>query len=323
MTEAPHSILFLCTGNSARSILAEAVVNRLGQGKFVAYSAGSHPKDEVHPQALKLLDKLGYDTAGFRSKPWDEFAVPGAPQLDFVITVCDNAVGEVCPIWPGQPISAHWGLPDPAAVTGSETTIALAFAETYRMLSNRIGLFASLPVASLNRQSLKTRMDDIAVEGRRTPLSADAQVQFIDPSDASGEALLNTFVDWLVAADLPIKDLADDLPRYFVLKDPQGAPLAFGGLAGMGSDLLLRSIVVDPSKRGSGAGARLVEALESVAKQEGVERLWALTTGAEEWLVSRGWRRVDRTAAPQSIQRKGQFKDVCPSTATLLVRDFT
>ncbi len=157
----PFNILFLCTGNSARSILAEAIMNRVGNGKFIAYSAGSHPRGEVHPQAIRLLGKMGYDTSLYRSKPWDEFSAPGAPELDFVITVCDNAAGEVCPIWPGQPISSHWGLPDPAAAEGSEAEMALAFADTYRLLNNRIGIFASLPIAALNRQSLKTRMDEI------------------------------------------------------------------------------------------------------------------------------------------------------------------
>jgi len=159
LTANPFNVLFLCTGNSARSILAEAILNRVGRGKFKAYSAGSHPKGEVHPQALRLLGSMGYDTSSLRSKPWDEFAAPGAPQLHFVITVCDNAAGEVCPIWPGQPMTAHWGLPDPAAVEGPAG--GLAFAETYRMLNNRIGIFASLPIAKLDRLSLKQRLDDI------------------------------------------------------------------------------------------------------------------------------------------------------------------
>ena len=160
-THKPFNILFLCTGNSARSILAEAIMNRVGNGKFVAYSAGSHPKGEVNPHAIKLLSRMGYDTSVYRSKPWDEFSEPGAPELDFVITVCDNAAGEVCPVWPGQPISSHWGLPDPAEAQGSDAEVALAFAETYRLLNNRIGIFASLPIAALNRQSLKARMDEI------------------------------------------------------------------------------------------------------------------------------------------------------------------
>ncbi len=157
----PFNVLFLCTGNSCRSIIAEAIMNREGRGRFVAYSAGSHPKGEVHPHALKLVEGMGYAASEFRSKPWDEFAAAGAPELDFVITVCDNAAGEVCPVWPGQPISSHWGLPDPAAVEGSATEIALAFNDTARMLRNRIGIFASLPIASLDKLSLKRRMDEI------------------------------------------------------------------------------------------------------------------------------------------------------------------
>jgi len=157
----PFNVLFLCTGNSARSILAEAIMNRVGQGRFVAFSAGSFPRGEVNPHAVALLGKLGYDTRDYRSKPWDEFAVPGAPELDFVITVCDAAAGEVCPVWPGQPVTSHWGLPDPAAVEGASAEVALAFADTYRRLDRRISLFSSLPVAALSRQSLKARMDDI------------------------------------------------------------------------------------------------------------------------------------------------------------------
>ena len=155
------NLLFLCTGNSARSILAEALVNSLPGGKFVGFSAGSMPRGEVNPHALALLRKLNHPTEGLRSKSWDEFAAPGAPDLHFVITVCDNAAGEVCPIWPGQPMTAHWGLPDPAEATGAEAEIALAFANTYRMLRNRIGAFAELPIASLDRLSLKRRMDEI------------------------------------------------------------------------------------------------------------------------------------------------------------------
>jgi protein-tyrosine-phosphatase len=157
----PFNILFLCTGNSARSILAEAIMNKVGAGKFVAYSAGSMPKGEVRPNALELLYRLDYPTAGLRSKSWDEFAAPGAPQLDFIITVCDNAAGEVCPIWPGQPMTAHWGIPDPAAVEGSPAEVALAFNDAYRVLNNRLTLLASLPFESLDRMSLKRRMDEI------------------------------------------------------------------------------------------------------------------------------------------------------------------
>ncbi len=161
MAEKAHNVLFLCTGNSARSILAEAILSRLGTQHFNSYSAGSQPKGEPHPQALKLLGSLNYDTTRFRSKSWDEFARPGAPNLDFVFTVCDNAAGEVCPVWPGQPVSAHWGVPDPAAVKGSDAEIAAAFAETYRLMNNRIAAFVNLPIRSIDRLSLTRRLDDI------------------------------------------------------------------------------------------------------------------------------------------------------------------
>jgi len=164
MNTTPLNVLFLCTGNSARSILAEAIMNRVGSGKFKAYSAGSHPSGQVNPHALALLKRLNHNTDGFRSKPWEEFSLkdnPDAPKLDFVFTVCDNAAGEMCPIWPGQPMSAHWGLPDPAAFEGSEAEIAVAFADTYRMLNNRISLFVNLPLASLDRLSLQKRLNDI------------------------------------------------------------------------------------------------------------------------------------------------------------------
>jgi arsenate reductase (thioredoxin) len=155
------SVLFLCTGNSARSIIAEAIMNREGRGRFHAYSAGSHPKGEVNPSTIRLLEGLHYKTEGFRSKSWDEFERKDAPKLDFVFTVCDDAAAEVCPIWPGQPMTAHWGMPDPAAAQGSPAEVALAFADTYRMMNNRISLFMNLPMASLDRLSLQRRLDEI------------------------------------------------------------------------------------------------------------------------------------------------------------------
>ena len=160
-TDRVFNVLFLCTGNSARSILAEACLNREGRGRFTAYSAGSHPKGEVHPMAVDLLKRANYDTAGMRSKSWDEFAAPGAPKMDFVFTVCDSAAAEACPVWPGQPMTAHWGVPDPAAVEGSDTEKALAFAEAFRMLNNRISIFVNLPITSLDRLALQKRLTDI------------------------------------------------------------------------------------------------------------------------------------------------------------------
>jgi protein-tyrosine-phosphatase len=161
MTDRHFNVLFLCTGNSARSIMAEAILNKLGAGKFRAFSAGSQPKGQVHPEALRLLQSLGYDSANFRSKSWHEFAKPGAPSLDFVFTVCDNAAGEACPLWPGQPMTAHWGVPDPAAATGNPAEVALAFKTAYRMLHQRIGVFAALPLGSLDRLSLQNKLREI------------------------------------------------------------------------------------------------------------------------------------------------------------------
>ena len=157
----PLNVLFLCTHNSARSLIAECVINRLGVGKFKGYSAGSQPSGRIHPYALELLQKLNYDTSALRSKSWEEFTAPNAPDLDFVFTVCDNAANEVCPVWPGQPMSAHWGLPDPSEVQGSESERRFAFADTHRMLYQRIGIFVNLPLESLDRLSLQRRLDDI------------------------------------------------------------------------------------------------------------------------------------------------------------------
>ncbi|MCF3629318.1 arsenate reductase ArsC [Thalassospiraceae bacterium LMO-SO8] len=155
------NVLFLCTKNSARSILAEAALNRLGAGRFKAFSAGSQPAGQVNPYALDLLRNQNFPTADLRSKSWDEFSQPGAPQMDFVFTVCDNAANEVCPIWPGQPMSAHWGVPDPAAVEGTEAVKRAAFAETMRFMNNRISIFVNLPLRSLDRMTLKKRLDAI------------------------------------------------------------------------------------------------------------------------------------------------------------------
>jgi arsenate reductase len=161
MADRVYNVLFLCTGNSARSILAEAILTRRGKGQFKAFSAGSHPKGAVHPMALALLERKGLPTEGLRSKAWDEFVQPGAPRLDFVFTVCDNAAGEVCPIWPGQPMTAHWGQPDPAAVEGIDLDKTNAFREAFRMLERRIDMFTSLPMASLDQLSLGKKVREI------------------------------------------------------------------------------------------------------------------------------------------------------------------
>src|SRR5215469_11100580 len=175
MSDRPFNVLFLCTGNSARSIMAEAILNKIGAGKFRAFSAGSQPKGRVHPEALQLLQSLGYDTSSFRSKSWSEFADPGAPLLDFVFTVCDNAAGEACPVWPGQPMTAHWGVPDPAEARGSPAETALAFKDAYRMLHQRIGVFTSLPLRLLDQLSLQAKLNEI---GPRQGAAASA----VEPS---------------------------------------------------------------------------------------------------------------------------------------------
>jgi protein-tyrosine-phosphatase len=161
MNDRPFNVLFLCTHNSARSVMAECIMNRIGAGKFRAYSAGSQPSGKVHPLAHNLLKRLNYDTAGLRSKSWEEFTGPDAPQLDFVFTVCDNAANEVCPVWPGQPMTAHWGVPDPSVATRTDAQRAFAFANTHRMLNQRISIFISLPLHSLDELSLKRRLDEI------------------------------------------------------------------------------------------------------------------------------------------------------------------
>lgn len=161
MPERVYNVLFLCTGNTARSILSEAVLNKVGQGRFHGYSAGSQPKGTVNRIALRLLQRLDYPTAGLRSKSWEEFAKPGAPVMDFVFTVCDNAAGETCPIWPGQPMTAHWGIEDPAAVEGSNLEKEAAFIEAHRLLKNRINAFTSLPLKSIDAMVLGPKLREI------------------------------------------------------------------------------------------------------------------------------------------------------------------
>lgn len=165
MTERTYNVLMLCTGNSARSIMAEALVNTMGQGRFRAYSAGSHPSGAVNPFALEKLKAINYPSESLRSKSWDEFARPDAPKMDFIITVCDNAAGEVCPIWPGQPVSAHWGFADPAAVEGSDEEKRRAFDKTFRHIMSRVRLFVSLPLTVLDQTAIKRELADIGKAG--------------------------------------------------------------------------------------------------------------------------------------------------------------
>ena len=165
MSDKIYNVLFLCTGNSARSIMAEALLNAMGRGRFRAFSAGSHPKGEVHPLARELVQKYHLPLEGLRSKSWDEFSLPGSPQLDFVFTVCANAADEACPVWPGQPVTAHWGIPDPAAVVGTREERRKAFFTAYNQLSRRLTIFTSLPLKSLDRLDLRARLDEIGSIG--------------------------------------------------------------------------------------------------------------------------------------------------------------
>jgi arsenate reductase len=170
MSDRPYNVLFLCTGNSARSILAESILRKDGAGRFNAFSAGSHPKRRINPFAFKVLEAYGYPIEGFRSKSWDEFAQPGAPDLDFAFTVCDNAAGEPCPLWPGQPMTAHWGIEDPAAVEGSDVEKERAFNLAFRYLRNRISVFTSLPIRSLDKMALGPKLREIGqMEGASSP----------------------------------------------------------------------------------------------------------------------------------------------------------
>src|SRR4051795_11995206 len=172
VADRTYNVLFLCTGNSARSIIAEAILNKVGGGRFRAWSAGSQPKGQVNSHTLALLSGLGFDVTGFRSKSWDEFTKPNAPKFDFIFTVCDNAAGESCPIWPGNPMTAHWGIPDPAEATGTPAQIAQAFSDAYRMLNRRIELFTALPITSLDKLTLQHRLREI---GRSQGATAKAE----------------------------------------------------------------------------------------------------------------------------------------------------
>ena len=161
MADRPYNVLFLCTGNSARSIIGEAILNKAGTANFRAHSAGSQPKGRINPNTIQLLQDLGYDISGYRSKSWDEFAKAGEPKFDFVFTVCDSAAAEACPVWPGQPMTAHWGIADPAEATGTPAEVGLAFKEAYRLLNQRIGIFTSLPLRSLDKLSLQRKLREI------------------------------------------------------------------------------------------------------------------------------------------------------------------
>lgn len=306
MPNRVYNVLFLCTGNSARSILAEAILSVEGKGRFQAFSAGSQPKGAVNPFALKVLDVLGYPSEGFRSKSWDEFALPDAPEMDFIFTVCDDAAGEVCPIWPGHPMTAHWGIEDPAAVEGTEIEKERAFSLAARYMKNRIMAFLNLQHASVDRLWLTTKLQAI---GRREGLEAEE----INPVDVDFEAAL-------LAAALPTDDLTQSTGKFFRFSDRQGHPVGYGGIELYGKDALLRSIAVLPTAQRHGHGAAITRLLLRYADIRGAEAGYLLTTDAVPFFSKLGFKSVERSAVPADILGTPQACDLCPASASILTR---
>ena len=306
MADRVYNVLFLCTGNSARSILAESILTKEGTDRFRAFSAGSQPKGDVNPFALKVLDALGYPTEGFRSKSWDEFAVPGAPKMDFIFTVCDSAAGEACPVWPGQPVTAHWGIEDPAAVEGTDIEKETAFSLAARYMKNRIGAFLNLPLDSIDHLWLRTRLQAI---GRREKIEAEE----ISSSDAH-------FRNALRAALLPVEDLDESQGNFFRFSDRNGAPVGYGGIELYGKNALLRSIAVPEELRHQGHGGAITRLLLRLAEAKGAESGYLLTTDVAPFFGKLGFHQVERTAAPAEILATKQASSLCPSTASMLTR---
>jgi len=301
-----YNVLFLCTGNSARSILTEAILNQEGAGRFRAFSAGSHPKGAVHPQALRQLAECGLSAGGARSKSWDEFAAEGAPKLDFVITVCYDAAGETCPIWPSQPTTAHWGIPDPAAAPAA--THERAFRDAYLALENRIRLFLALPLESIDEMSLQTKLREIGKSGSLSLTDHD-----LVRLDSIG---MHQMKDALRGALLDADDLDDDA-LAFRLDDADG-PIGWAALERFGEEALLRSVLIAASKRASGSGAELVRQVMEQARNCGIARLWLLTETAAPFFAKLGFRIVHRSEAPEVIRATSQFASICPASATCM-----
>ncbi len=306
MADHIYNVLFLCTGNSARSILAESILSAEGKGRFRAFSAGSKPNGAVNPFALKVLEAYGYPTKGFRSKSWDEFAVPGAAKMDFIFTVCDSAAGEVCPVWPGQPMTAHWGIEDPAAVEGTDIQKEAAFSLAARYMKNRISAFLNLPLESVDRLWLATRLHAI---GRREKVEAEK----ISSSDGALEKALRQ-------VSLPIDDLSQSKGTFFRFMNRKGEPAGFGGIELHGKNALLRSIVVPPGLQKSGYGTAITRSLLRYAEMMGAESGYLLTMEAVPFFNKLGFKAIAKSDAPPEILATPQASGLCPSTATLMVR---
>jgi len=306
MPDRVYNALFLCTGNSARSILAESILNTEGKGRFRAFSAGSQPKGEVNPFAFKVLDALGYPSEGFRSKSWEEFAVADAPQMDFIFTVCDSAAGEACPFWPGLPMTAHWGIEDPAAVDGSDIEKERAFSLAARYMKNRIMAFLNLRHDSIDRLWLTSRLQAI---GRREGLEAEE----INASDAEFEAALRS-------ASLPTDDLGQSNGKFFRFSNRDGDQVGFGGVEFYGKNALLRSIVVSPDSQKQGHGRAITRLLLRYADIQGAEFGYLVTTDMAQFFDKLGFHPVNRSDVPEAILASPQASGLCPATASILTR---
>lgn len=306
MSDRVYNVLFLCTGNTARSVLAESILQKDGAGRFRAFSAGSQPKGNVNQFALKVLAAMDYPTDHFRSKSWDEFAVPGAPVMDFVFTVCDSAAGEACPVWPGQPMTAHWGIEDPAAVQGSDLEKERAFSEAARFMKSRISAFLSLPVATIDKLALQNELKKIGALAGATALTLEA----ID-----GNAIdLKTALD---AARLPTDDLQEPGRSFFRIKRGE-ATVGFGGYELHAEDALLRSLVIAPDLRGRGAGRYAAKLILKRASEDGARSAYLLTESAAPFFEKVGFTRIERADAPASIRETRQAASICSSSAAMM-----
>jgi len=311
MNRRIYNVLFLCTGNTARSILAESILRKDGEGRFRAFSAGSRPKGEVNPIALKVLAALDYPTDGLRSKAWDEFAVAGAPVMDFVFTVCDSAAGEICPIWPGQPMTAHWGIEDPAATEGTGMEKERAFSTAARFLKSRIDAFLSLPLASIDQMALRHQLWRIGVaEGATVPVLLPVEGSAPDLREA------------LAAEGLPTDDLTEQGRRFFRVMQ-NGATVGFAGYELFGENALLRSIVITPDNKGKGLGEATLRHLIDKAKEEGARQGYLLTISAAPYFERLGFSRIDRAVAPKAIMNSMQAASLCPASAIILTKPFS
>jgi len=309
MDDRVYNVLFLCTGNTARSILAEAILNKDGGRRFRAFSAGSYPKGHVNPLSLKVLGALDYPTEGLRSKSWDEFAVVGAPEMDFIFTVCDDAAGEVCPVWPGQPLTAHWGIEDPAKVAGTEIEKERAFSLAAKYMKNRITAFLSLPLEAIDRLWLTTHLQAI---GKREGLEAE----LVAPTDANLRSALSS-------AGLPTDDLGQSKGHFFHFSDTKDATVGYGGVEITEETALLRSVVVLPAHKGQGSGAAITRSLLRYAEARGANAAYLLTTDCEPFFSKLGFQKVARTKVPASIIGSTQVSGLCPSTALVMMRSTT